>query len=222
MSQFFPTDLIIERATIPMWEYEEDYKKENNYYLGVDFAAYGGDENAFVICEMIQKKMRIVKCFTTERVSATDTIGRVQHLDNKYKFRKIFVDDAGLGSAITETLQERLGKRKVIGLNNATKRVITHQNLTIDGQDHKDEVPRGIFKEDLYSNALTLMETARLDMIRDLDLIRSVKCIIFSYGDNEKETVKKSHIFGNYAHLTEALVRACWCNKERGLTPFIG
>ncbi len=207
MSQFFPTALILECATLQEAPAQEKVRR----YLGVDFAAYGGDENAFVICELSGKKLKITKCWTTERVSATDTIARIIQANSKYNFNKIFVDDAGLGSPITDILQDRLG-RKVMGLNNARKR--------IEVQGEEKNV--GIFKEDLYSNTLTLMEAGQIEIIRDLDLIRSLKSITFSYGDNAVSGVtKKISIFGNYAHLTEALVRACWCTKERGLSLYI-
>lgn len=208
MSQFFKNELIKDSCSILEWEYDKDYKKHNRYYLGVDFAGYGGDENAFVVCEMEGEQLRIVKCWTTERVSATDTIGRIIEYNSKYNFNKIFVDDGGLGSPITDILQDRLG-RKVVGLNNASKRI------EVQGEEKN----RGILKEDLYSNALTLMEQGKLQIIRDLDIIRSLKSITFSYGDNIS-SLKKLHIYGNYAHLTEALVRSCWCTKERGLRLF--
>lgn len=209
LSQFFSSDLIKNCTNIMEWSREKDYNRAAKYYLGVDFAAYGGDENAFVVCEMVKKQLRIVKCWTTERVSATDTIGRVVASDGEYRFNKIFVDDGGLGSPITDILQDKLG-RKVLGLNNASKRI------EIQGEEKK----RGIFKEDLYSNALTLMESGQMEIIRDLDLIRSMKSITFSYTDSGFGGGKKISIFGNYAHLTEALVRACWCNKEKGLSLF--
>ena len=208
MSQFFNTDLIKSCTTLLEWDFK-DKNKAARYYLGVDFAGYGGDENAFVICELLKKKMRIVKCWATERVSATDTIGRIINFDKKYNFNKIFVDDGGLGSPITDLLQDRLG-RKVLGLNNASKRI------EIQGEEKK----KGIFKEDLYSNTLTQMEAGNVEIIHDLDLIRSLKSITFSYGD-KVSNAKKIHIFGNYSHLCEAMIRSCWCIKERGLRLFI-
>lgn len=205
MSQFFPSDLIKDRTNIMEWDFVNNYNTMARYYLGVDFAGYGGDENAFVICEMSGNALKIVKCKITDRVSAVDTIGRILDMDNTYCFKKIFVDDAGLGSPITDILKEKMG-RKIIGLNNARKRI------EVQGEEKK----QGIFKEDLYSNALTLMEGKKVDMIRDMDLVRSLKSITFSYGDNLTNS-KKISIFGNYSHLAEALVRALWCTKEKGL-----
>ena len=73
-----------------------------------------------------------------------------------------------------------------------------------------------ILKEDLYSHLLMLMETGRIELINDLSLLRSLKCITYEYTSD-----KKLSIFGNYSHLTEALVRAAWCLKDRGLDLYV-
>jgi len=61
-----------------------------------------------------------------------------------------------------------------------------------------------------------LMETGMLDIIHNRALMRSMKSITFEYTADKGQ--KRVKIFGDYAHLTEALVRACWCVKERGLS----
>lgn len=204
-NQFFSTDLIKKCMTFISWSKKEDYKPTARYYLGVDIARYGGDQNAFVISELSKDKISIVKTFTTERVSTTDTIGRIRHIDTEFRFSKIFIDDGGIGGAVLDSLQNSFGRR-VTGLNNASKRI------SVQGEEKK----RGIFKEDLYSNTLMLMETGKLTMISNLDLLRSLKSITFQYGDQQTGSTNVK-IFGDYSHLAEALVRACWCIKERGL-----
>jgi len=72
----------------------------------------------------------------------------------------------------------------------------------------------------LYSNVLMLMETGQLDLINNLDLLRSLKSITFQYGKLETGS-NNIRIFGSYSHLAEALVRACWCVKERGLALYM-
>ncbi len=204
--QFYPTALIKEcMENFIAWSKEKDYKKEARYYLGVDFAAYGGDENAFVVVELLGTMLKVVKCLTTERKGATDAIGKIQLMDDQFKFSKIFVDDGGLGSPITDVLKEKLG-RKVMGLNNARKGI----------QEQGEEKRVKIMKEDYHSHTLMLMETHRLEIINDLSLLRSMKSITFEHTAD-----KKVKIFGNYSHLTEALVRACWCLKEKGLNIYI-
>jgi len=208
-NQFFPTNLIKKCMNFIEWNKAADYKPQYRYYLGVDIARYGGDENAFVVCELHKDSLRIVRCFTTDRVSTTDTIGRIEAIDREFKFNKIFIDDGGVGGAVTDILLDRLG-RKVVGLNNASKR------LQIQGEEKK----RGILKEDLYSNSLMLMETGKLELISNLMLLRSLKSITFEYGEKDKAN-RNVKIYGDYAHLAEAMVRACWCTKERGLDIYV-
>ena len=207
--QFFPTNLIKSCMTMIDWSKSEDYNSKAGYYLGVDIARYGGDENAFVICELYKDKLKIVKCFTTDRVSLTDTIGRIEVIDKEFRFKKIFIDDSGVGGGVTDVLTDRLGKRRITGLNNSSKRV------QIEGEEKK----KGILKEDLYSNVLMLMETGRLEMISDLNLLKSLKSITYEY--NTGSTTKGVKISGAYSHLTEGLTRACWCLKERGLNIYV-
>jgi hypothetical protein len=97
-----------------------------------------------------------------------------------------------------------------MGINNASKRI------QVQGEDKK----KGILKEDLYSNALMLMETGKLELISDLGLLRSLKSITYEYGEM-KTGYKNVKIYGDYAHLAEAMVRACWCIKERGLNLYV-
>ena len=207
-NQLFPSDLLKERMTFIEWSLEEKWEG-SRFYLGVDIARYGGDENAFVIAELLGKKVRVVRCHTTDRVSTVDTIGRIQEFHKKYNFKRIFVDDAGVGGGVTDILIERLGRR-VIGLNNASKRV----------QVKDEEKRKGILKEDLYSNALMLLETGMLDLIADPLLMRSLKSITYEYGEIKSANTRVK-IFGDYAHLAEALVRAVWCVKEKGLDLYI-
>ena len=209
-SQFFKTELIKRAMTFIEWTRAERWDG-GRFYLGVDVARYGGDENALVVVEMQgsleKERLRAVKCFVTSNVSTVDTIGRIVELDNVYNFKKIFIDDGGVGGAVTDVLEEKLGRR-VVGLNNASKR------LEVQGEEKK----RGILKEDLYSNTLVLLENGKLELISDLDLMRSMKSITFEYSTETSNRVK---IFGDYSHLTEALVRACWCVRERGLDVYV-
>jgi len=209
-NQFFSTDLIKKCMTFIEWKKDEEYKRDARYYLGVDIARYGGDENAFVICEMDDNKFKIVKTFTTNRISTTDTIGRIEVIDKEFNFNKIFIDDSGVGGGVTDVLIDKLG-RKVMGLNNASKRI------EVQGEEKK----RGILKEDLYSNTLMLMETGKLEIISNLDLLKSLKSITFTYGNTADKYSRNVKIFGDYSHLTEAMVRACWCIKERGLNLYV-
>lgn len=205
-SQFFPTKLIKECMTFIEWNKQEDGIPGANYYLGLDLARYGGDEIAYVIVEEHQNRLRAVKTITRERVSTTATVGETGILDDSWRFRRIFTDSGGLGGAVLDQLQDKLGKRRVIGIDNSSK------GIQVEGEEKRVK----ILKEDLYAHTLMLMETGRLSLLSDLDLMRSMKSITFEYTAD-----KKIKIFGNYSHLTEALVRACWCLKEKGLDIYL-
>ena len=204
--QFFPTALIKKCMSFIGWDFTKDYDKTKRYYLGVDVARYGADENAFIVAEMdVQGNIKIVSASTTERKSLTDTVGRIMALDGRFKFKKIFIDDQGIGAGVTDMLLERIGRRAV-GLNNSRR--------TID----KDGKLGKIFKEDMYSNAAVLMESEppKIEIISDLKLLKSLKSITFEYTAD-----KNLRIYGKYSHLAEAFVRACWCVKMRGLRLYV-
>jgi GGDEF domain-containing protein len=201
---FFDTKLLKECASIVNWETETDKKADCRYYLGVDIARYGGDENAFVVAELDRRDhVNIVKFLTTSRVSTTDTIGRVLKLDEIFHFNKVFIDDAGIGGGPTDILIEKIGRR-VVGLNNAKR--------SVDKEEHM----KGILKEDLYSNALVLMESGHLKMLYHVDALRSLKSVRYEYTAD-----KNIKLFGQYTHIAEAFVRACWCVREKGLRLFL-
>ena len=205
-NQYFPTKLIKECMTFVEWSKKENSIPGGSFYLGLDLARMGGDEVAWVIVEEHNHKLKAVKCITRERVKASHTIGETAVIDGEWKFKRIFTDSGGLGGPILDLLEEKLGKRRVIGIDNSQKRV----------QVHGEEKKRGIMKEDLYSNLLMLMETGRIEIINDLSLLKSLKNIQYEYTAE-----KKIRIYGKSSHLTEALVRACWCTKERGLNLYI-
>ena len=202
--QFFPTSLLKNRMTFIEWSFEKQYRKRCSYYLGVDIARYGGDENAFVISEIDRAgKMRIVRAFTTRMVAITDTIGRILDTDKMFKFRKIFIDDAGVGGGATDVLIEKLGRR-VVGINNSKR--------SVDREGHK----KAIMKQDLYSNMLVMLETDKLEMVSDLPLLQSLKNVTYEYTEDGR-----FKIFGPKTHLAEAAVRACWATRNKGLKLFL-
>lgn len=65
-----------------------------------------------------------------------------------------------------------------------------------------------------------LMETGKIQIINNLDLLRSLKSITYEYNSTPGANTNVK-IYGTYAHLTEAFVRACWCVKERGLNLYV-
>ncbi len=215
--QFFPTALIKKRMTFMRWNHKEDYKKNLNYFLGVDIARYGEDENGFVIAEMQDNNsLKIVAVEVTERKGLMDTVGRILALDADYKFNRVFIDDAGLGAGVFDRLAEKIGRR-VIGLNNAKKSVGKKDWTPGMKSNTDDELKNKLLKEDLYSNASVMMETdGKIEIIDNLKLLKSLRSMTFEYTSE-----KNLKIYGKYSHLAEAFVRVCWAVKEKGLNIFL-
>ncbi|MFH2021048.1 MAG: hypothetical protein ABIJ34_06535, partial [archaeon] len=120
-----------------------------------------------------------------------------------WNFNKIITDVGGIGAGVTDMLIEKLGKSKVHGIDNSAKAVESHKI-------------KAIMKEDLYSNALVLMERGQIDIIANLRLQRSLKSMTFKYTSEQKLLIS-----GAYSHLSEAFVRACWCVKSKHLNLFV-
>jgi len=194
--QFFASELVDKASSIDKWNLDQ-YNHKANYFLGVDVARYGGDQNAFVVAEIEGEQIKIVYCETTENKALTDTIGRIKELHGKFKFAKILIDGSGVGGGVVDVLINDLG-RKIIEINNSSRAV------DLDEKQHK------ILKEDLYSTTLVCFEQERIKMINFNPLKFSLKGIRFEYTENAR--VK---IHGKSSHLAEALVRAVWGIKLR-------
>jgi len=61
-----------------------------------------------------------------------------------------------------------------------------------------------------------MMEMKEIDIINNVNLMRSLKSMQFEYT---KE--KNLMIFGSYSHLSEAFVRVCWAKRQKKLKLFI-
>ena len=214
--QYFPTKLIKERMNFMKWNFEKDYNKGLRYYYGHDYAGPGVDENASVIAEMDGKgHLRIIELEEDEEPNTTKTNAKIAFRDSKFKFRKLFVDSGGFGCGPTDELTEMLGKR-VVGLNNAKKSISKKEWVPGMKPGVDNEIKGKIFKEDLYSNAKSLMERGEVDIIDNLKLLRSLKSMTFEYTAD-----RNLKIYGKCSHLAEAFVRVCWAVKEKGLNIYI-
>ena len=194
--QYFPTSLINQSIKIqsPIVEPESPQLK---YYLGVDVARMGRDENAFVIAEVKDKNIRIVFAEISRRKALTDTAGRIMTLDAKFHFRKIYVDATGVGGGIIDFLMEVQSiKRRLVETNNAAREIAGDKT-------------KKTLKEDMYSNALNSMEQGRIELLNNKELIYSLKGTSYDYNSHGDLI-----FFGKSQHLTEAFVRACWGTKD--------
>lgn len=205
--QFFPTMLIkrcmeIDRDNQVLQQLPHHGKLRA---LGTDIARMGGDETAHIGLETGTCMHNYFQIYQENRQNTrlTEVAREMIDLDRAKEFNRIFIDDGGLGSGVVDMLLESRCRRKVRAINNATW-------IYSNDKQHKK-----IMKEHLYNNLLSLMEQGKMHLYKDNDLFESLHSIQAEYHDG------KMRIFGKYSHLTEALVRAAWINREKGLNLWI-
>ena len=199
LRQFFPTELIRDCMVLKGNEYNP---LKYPVYAGVDVARMGGDE--FVIASLALTKnahLVMVGLDIYKNIRLTEGVRNVKDANRRYKYKEIFIDDGGMGVGIFDPLLEDVEtKRKVTAINNASRSI-----------DKEGQRKKRLLKEDLYNNLLSLMEQGKVKFFMNDNLFHSMKSIQAEYmGGNLK-------IFGNYSHITEALIRAAWGVRTKSL-----
>ena len=198
LRQFFPTELIrrcMENKPAPA---NPEYRK----YLGVDVARMGRDDTVFFSLMESNNKFHEVNLTITNKTLLTDTYRTIISLDERFSYKKIFIDDGGLGVGVFDLLlTDDRTKRKTIAINNAARSL-----------DHADERKKKLLKEDLYNNLLSLMEQERILLENNDDTAYSLKSIQAEYTEDGK-----LKLFGTYSHIADALIRAAWGARDKSL-----
>jgi len=131
------------------------------------------------------------------------------HKDNAINYKKIYIDDGGMGVGVYDPLSENSQtKRKVIAINNA-KRSIDNE------KDRSKPRKKVLLKEDLYNNLKNLMENNNIELFDDARVRQSLRSIQYENLDGNLR------IYGNYSHIVEALIRAAYCVKDESLNIYI-
>jgi len=196
--RLFPDELI-KRCCVLDKDLDNKRGKEN--FLGIDVARRGGDETVLASLIRINKeRLRMFDLDISSNTYLTETTRLILHKDKQVNYKKIYIDDGGLGVGVFDPLLEHpQTKRKIVGINNASR--------SID----KDKKRKKLLKEDLYTNLLHLMEDKLILLFDDESIKQSLRSMQFEYY---KGSIK---IYGNYSHIAEALIRAAWCIKDKTL-----
>lgn len=185
-------------------------KEQGKYFLGVDVARMGGDEITFQIVELLpNNKIIHVESIVKKMQLTTKTTKDILDLNSIYNFKRIYVDGGGIGAAILDQLLiEAKTRNKVEAINNASK--------SLDNEDKK----KRLLKVDLYMNLLRLMERGDVTLLNDDKVILSLRSVQYEnvIKPDESSTVR---IFGNYTHIVEGLIRACWCVTQKSLNLYV-
>ena len=196
------SDELIEKACTGDTNYKELVQiMMHDRFMGVDIARMGGDETVLASFNRLQrKKLRMFAIDITSNTMLTDTTRLILHNDAKVNYKKIYIDDGGLGVGVFDPLLEHpQTKRKIIPINNASR-----------AQDN-DKKRKKLLKEDLYNNLLNLMENGNIEIFNMPEIKQSLRSIQYEHSEG------KMRIYGNYSHIVEAIIRAAWCIKDKSL-----
>ena len=203
IKQFFSDEIIKESCVR-----ERSDLISSDMVLGVDVAGMGEDDSTFQILDFKRDIIIQTESLITSQTRTTDTTNKIIELDKKYNFKKIFIDDGGMGIGVfDQLLLEDDIKRKIVGMRNA-KKSVEH------GTDAKQIK---ISKEDSYHNLRRLMERGEIQLLNDDEVKASLKSI---QGEWNKETGKLK-IDGIDSHIAEGLIRGAWFAKSKGLNLYV-
>jgi len=203
LMQFFPTEVIKKSMILT----DIDLNKKGDNFLGVDVARMGGDETVLFSLKRLNKEyLEEIDLDISQNTMLPETVRRIKNSDRQHNYKRIYIDDGGLGVGVFDPLlEDQQTKRKVEAINNSSR------SITNDGTRKKK-----ILKEDLYTNLLKIMESGKIKLKENPDTLLSLKSIQYEYTDD-----KRLKIFGKYSHIAEALVRAAWSMKNKTLNIYI-
>ena len=181
-----------------------------DFFLGVDIGRMGEDPSTFEIVERHGDTVLHRDNQLTSKTRLTETAEHIITLDGKYNFKRIYVDDEGIGIGVFDMLMSNDStKRKTEGLKNSRKII-----------DYKDKRKTRMLKVDLYMNLLRLLEQDKIQLLDDSEIFLSFKSVQYEYT-TDKKGKPFLHIFGNDTHIVEGLIRAAWCVKQKNLKLFV-
>ena len=190
--------------------YRVPFEPGEKYILGMDIARMGGDETTWEIFKYTKdKKLVQVENIAKKDLLTTDTITQTLEMHEQYRFSKIYIDTGGIGAAIFDQLLANPKTRGVVeAIDNATRAT------------DSEEGRRRIKKEELYANLKGLMERGEILLLRDDNLMASLRSVQFEFDikENIKTTIK---IFGRYTHIAEGIKNAAWFLNQKSLNLWV-
>ncbi len=203
IDQYFSDDLI--KSCMNARRREPPIRKNKDYYIGVDVAGQGEDENTYEIFERINETLLTqVDNIVEIHNLTTMTTRTIKRLDRQYNFQKIWVDDGGVGFGVWSELKEDEDTRYKTEAINNSKRAID--------QDKQ----KRLRKEELYVNLKWLMENKMIELLDDPEIFQSFKSVQADTLEDGRLVIRAT-----YGHIVEGVMRAAWAMKTKIINTYI-
>jgi len=199
MDAFFGYDLIEKGRD------ESIYKPETTrFYLGADIARLGQDSTCLMIINVdLQNCAHVVEIVEMNKTTLDVVIEKIKDLHAKYNFRRMFLDETGLGAGVTDMLAKVYNMPRI------------QQGAAMTGFPKQKEFGDKIVgvrftmqsKLDMFSNLKVLMENSKVKYPGHLKLIAQLRD--FRYEITENQSVKLHHSEYGFDDYVDALALAC-------------
>jgi hypothetical protein len=173
-------------------------------YYGGDVGGFGKDVSTHEILHKINNdNIEQIENIIEAHQYTYETAKTIIRLNSQYKFKRIGIDDGGLGFGVySELMKEESTKRITDPLNNASR------ETNLDGTKSKK-----LLKEEMYINLLIYGESNKIKLLDDDEIKDSLASI---YRDEDGK------IHGLNSHITEGIIRALWeATKDKSLKLFV-
>jgi len=210
--QWFKDNLIRERQTLKR-ENIPPINPNKNYYLGSDIARMGDDASTFQIFEELNGKLYHRENMKTSKTKLNETYEFILHLNAKYDFQKIFIDNEGMGVGVYDFLMAHDDtKAKTFGIKNS---LMMKQGLDMKRVKYQ--------QEELYTLFLSLLRQGEVSLLDDDDIFFSLRAMKFDYTT---DSFGRSHlkIFASDhkdTDIPEGLIRGALAIKYKDLNPLV-
>ncbi|KKK84335.1 hypothetical protein LCGC14_2784400, partial [marine sediment metagenome] len=123
IKQFYPDELIRDAFKPMDWNVYKGRIPQVDKFLGVDVARMGGDETVLLTADRIEREhINMIEMDIKSETKLTDTVKLILEKDLFNHYKKIYIDDGGLGAGVLDPLLEnKQTKWKVTGINNSSR-----------------------------------------------------------------------------------------------------
>lgn len=210
--QWFKDELIKERQNLRRMDIPA-IDRGKNYFLGCDIARMGDDASTFQIFEEINGILYHRENISTNKTKLNETYAFILHLNDKYDFEKIFIDNEGVGVGVYDFLMGNdATKSKTLGVLNS---------LEIKQGNDKKRIKYQ--KEELYTLFLSGLRQKEINLLDDDNIFFSLRAMKFDYTT---DSFGRSHlkIFATDhtdTDIPEGLIRAALALKYKDLNPVV-
>ena len=177
------------------------------YYLGMDIGGLGEDPSTYEIFDGTTDVFHHIDHQETTKTYTDEVVDKTLKLNEEYKFKRIYVDDGGLGFGVISYLKRNpRTKEKSFAINNSARPANPDSDRSIKTR-----------KEEIYFNLQAMGQSGNLKLLDDDEIAESLRSIVIEIDP----TTKKRKIHGKNTHNVEGIARGVWPFQEKHLNLWI-